>query len=94
MGALLALPERYPADAQKGTLQGKGIVNCRRKARNKFSHEGKPLIGNQEVTREQATELIAKAKAIVAWVERLLPEEARTPKSPFESTLNTVHTII
>jgi hypothetical protein len=53
-----------------------------RSARHNFMHEGKPIIGkkkNIEVTEERAVDLIAKANAIVSWVETLLPEAVRRP---------------
>jgi hypothetical protein len=50
-----------------------------RKARNTFSHEGKPMIGIQEVTRGQAEQLIKAAKMIVEWVEGLLPSASQRP---------------
>jgi len=51
-----------------------------RQARNSFTHGGKPLIGNKDVTVELAYALIARAKEIVDWVEVLLPETHRRPK--------------
>src|SRR2546430_5920135 len=51
-----------------------------RKARNSFSHGGKPFIGNKEVTMELAYTLISRAKEIVDCVEALLPAVNRRPK--------------
>jgi hypothetical protein len=51
-----------------------------RQARNTFSHRGKPMIGDREVTVEVVTELIVKAKKIVDWCELLLPSHLQRPK--------------
>lgn len=50
------------------------------RVRNSFAHEGKPILGGQEVTTEQAMRLIGQAKAIVDWAERLLPGALRRPR--------------
>lgn len=50
-----------------------------RTIRNSFSHEGKLMLGGAEVTAEQTFELIGHAKAIIEWVENLLPQELRRP---------------
>jgi hypothetical protein len=51
-----------------------------RQARDKFSHAGTPLIGGKEVNQAQAYDLVGKAKEIIDWVEKLLPENKRRPK--------------
>ncbi len=53
-----------------------------RGARNSYLHEGKAVIGKQkeEVTVVRATALVAQAKAIVDWVESILPLQLRRPK--------------
>jgi hypothetical protein len=53
-----------------------------RDIRNSFVHEGKALLGGAPVTVGKVKELIERAKAIVAWVENLLPEQHRRPESP------------
>ena len=64
-----------------------------RKARNTFSHQGRPMIGNAEVSEAKAAELIAKAKAIVGWVEDLLPRRVRRPKHEEENRFQFIHFI-
>ncbi len=51
-----------------------------RKARNSFVHEGKALIGNNEVTSETAKTLVTQASEIIEWTERLIPEALRRPR--------------
>ena len=53
-----------------------------RKARNTFTHEGLPSIGNTIVDSDKAIALIRTAEEIIDWIEALLPEAARRP--PFE----------
>lgn len=48
-----------------------------RSARNKFCHKGRAMIGGEEVTCQKVVSLINDAKEIAAWVENLLPMEAR-----------------
>lgn len=68
-----------------------------RKARNSFVHEGKAFIGKDEVTVERATTLIVQAKAIVDWVEPVLPEALRRLKLErgveftFQKLVGTLH---
>ena len=56
-----------------------GFQNLR-DARNSFTHQGIPLVGDKEVTVELATRLINRAEAIMDWVELLLPDMLRRPK--------------
>lgn len=53
-----------------------------RTARNKFAHEGKPLIGGKLVDAAQASELVEKADKIISWGEKLLPEALQRVKLP------------
>jgi len=55
-----------------------------RDARNKYVHEGVARIDNDQVTTEAATNLVAKARLILDWLERELPDEAKRPS--FEGT--------
>jgi len=60
-------------------LLWEALQNLRR-ARNSFTHTGKPIIGGKEVTAAQAIQLIGQTKAIIDWVEKLLPEVLRRPR--------------
>lgn len=51
-----------------------------RDARHSFVHEGKPVVGGEVVTAELAAKIVGQAKAIVDWVELLLPDALRRPK--------------
>lgn len=55
-----------------------GFQNLRN-ARNSFVHEGKATIGRQEVTKDQAYDLVGRAKEIVSWLEPLLPSDWHRP---------------
>lgn len=48
-------------------------------ARNSFLHEGKLVIGKEDLTIEKSIMLISKAKEIAVWIEQLLPIEKRAP---------------
>jgi hypothetical protein len=49
-------------------------------ARNKFVHEGTPLLGKKPVSLEQTVALLHGVTAIMDWVEQWLPETERRPK--------------
>lgn len=51
-----------------------------REARHSFVHEGKCVVGGEEITPQRATMLLQGAKAIIDWVERLLPHQLHRPK--------------
>jgi len=51
-----------------------------REARNRYVHEGVAQIGGQPVTSDQASNLVAKTRLILDWLEDGLPEEARRPR--------------
>lgn len=52
-----------------------------RKARNSFMHGGRATLSNNvAVTAEKALELINGARAIVDWIEALLPAQHRRPR--------------
>jgi hypothetical protein len=48
-----------------------------RKARNTFVHEGRAMIGNEAVTPQRVSELVALSGDIIEWIEGLLPEAKR-----------------
>jgi hypothetical protein len=50
-----------------------------RGARNALVHGGTLTIGGRPITRNQAYELVGRAKEIALWVESLLPGSARRP---------------
>ena len=50
-----------------------------RKARNNFVHEGVASVDGKTVTPAEAAELLGKAKQVVAFLERFLPESQRRP---------------
>jgi hypothetical protein len=53
-----------------------------RKARNSFSHTGVAVtLQHKPLTEEMAIELVNKARDIVDWCERLLPEPVRRPRT-------------
>ena len=51
-----------------------------KKARDSFVHQGKPVVGGRDLASEQAAGLVAPAKAIIDWVEELLPAAVHRPK--------------
>lgn len=53
-----------------------------RDARNSLMHEGTLMIAHQPVSKQQAFELIGKAKEIADWIENLLPASTRRPVCP------------
>jgi hypothetical protein len=52
-----------------------------RKARNSFVHEGVAMSLNRtRVSPQRASQLVADASSIIAWIEQWLPEEERAPR--------------
>jgi len=51
-----------------------------RDAKNSFVHEGEAIIGKKPVSKELATEMVAKASQIIAYIKEKLPEELRWPE--------------
>ncbi len=49
-------------------------------ARHSFVHEGRPMIGGEEVSVKTATRMVSGASEVIDWVERLLPEASRRPR--------------
>jgi hypothetical protein len=62
-----------------------------RSARNKFSHEGKPLVRGKELSTATVRELIENAKRIIDWCEGLIPEALRRPKLNVQFTWTFLH---
>jgi hypothetical protein len=50
-----------------------------RQARNTFSHRGRPMIGDKEVTDTKTAELVMKASEAIDWCEQLLPAANHRP---------------
>jgi hypothetical protein len=51
-----------------------------RQARNTFVHEGRARIGQQPLTSERASQLVALSGDVIEWIERLLPDGHQRPR--------------
>ena len=64
-----------------------------RSARHSYVHTGRPAIGGADLTLERATKLISGAGEIIAWAEKLLPEELRRQELGMQFAIKLTTTI-